>query len=94
MLFVIIHGTYLRHFSLDKSFLRVQVVHSTTVEVISAVIGWIYFIAWSISFYPQVVSNWKRKRCVQRDSYSVESVLFLCNNFIPRPHRIPSTVSD
>ncbi|KAI0230248.1 Cystinosin [Lamellibrachia satsuma] len=46
---------------LDKTFIRVRVVHSEPVEIISAVIGWIYFIAWSVSFYPQVFYNWRRK---------------------------------
>ncbi|KAI7905511.1 PQ loop repeat-domain-containing protein [Cokeromyces recurvatus] len=29
--------------------------------IISSVIGWCYFLAWSISFYPQVILNWQRK---------------------------------
>eukprot|EP00756_Hemistasia_phaeocysticola_P004880 Hpha_TRINITY_DN13057_c0_g1::TRINITY_DN13057_c0_g1_i1::g.69201::m.69201/K12386/CTNS; cystinosin len=31
---------------------------------ISAVVGWIYFAAWSISFYPQIYFNWVRKSVV------------------------------
>eukprot|EP01061_Rhynchopus_euleeides_P009793 TRINITY_DN1908_c0_g1_i3.p1 TRINITY_DN1908_c0_g1~~TRINITY_DN1908_c0_g1_i3.p1 ORF type:complete len:358 (+),score=159.19 TRINITY_DN1908_c0_g1_i3:171-1244(+) len=31
---------------------------------ISEVIGWIYFAAWSISFYPQLYLNWVRKSVV------------------------------
>lgn len=31
-------------------------------DTISLVIGWIYFAAWSISFYPQIYDNYKRKR--------------------------------
>ncbi|KAJ2851143.1 hypothetical protein J3B02_003596 [Coemansia erecta] len=30
-------------------------------ETISTVIGWTYFAAWSISFYPQVILNFRRK---------------------------------
>jgi cystinosin len=30
-------------------------------QIISALIGWIYFLCWSISFYPQVISNFKRR---------------------------------
>ena len=30
-------------------------------RVISASIGYVYFLAWSVSFYPQVVSNFKRR---------------------------------
>ncbi|KAK9759970.1 hypothetical protein K7432_016466 [Basidiobolus ranarum] len=28
---------------------------------VSSLIGWTYFLAWSISFYPQVILNYKRK---------------------------------
>jgi len=35
-----------------------------TDDYISAVIGWVYFIMWSVSFYPQVWENWKRKSVV------------------------------
>ena len=30
-------------------------------RAISAAVGYIYFLCWSISFYPQVISNFKRK---------------------------------
>ncbi|CAH1766670.1 9397_t:CDS:2 [Entrophospora sp. SA101] len=30
-------------------------------EIVSNVIGWTYFLAWSISFYPQAILNWKRQ---------------------------------
>jgi hypothetical protein len=30
--------------------------------IFSAIIGWAYFAAWSLSFYPQVYDNFKRKR--------------------------------
>jgi len=30
-------------------------------ETFSTVIGWVYFLAWSVSFYPQVITNWRRK---------------------------------
>lgn len=36
--------------------------HSNVISIINQVIGWIYFVAWSISFYPQVITNWRRKR--------------------------------
>lgn len=38
----------------------IRVVHSMPLTVVIAVIGWFYFVAWSISFYPQVYLNWKR----------------------------------
>ncbi|XP_029988909.1 cystinosin [Sphaeramia orbicularis] len=44
--------------------IRFTVVHSNVVSIISQVIGWIYFLAWSVSFYPQAWHNWKRKSVV------------------------------
>ncbi|XP_039622971.1 cystinosin isoform X3 [Polypterus senegalus] len=41
-----------------------MVVHSSVLSIINQVIGWIYFVAWSVSFYPQVYENWKRKSVV------------------------------
>eukprot|EP01102_Stenamoeba_stenopodia_P005677 TRINITY_DN1641_c0_g1_i1.p1 TRINITY_DN1641_c0_g1~~TRINITY_DN1641_c0_g1_i1.p1 ORF type:complete len:293 (+),score=46.02 TRINITY_DN1641_c0_g1_i1:77-880(+) len=38
--------------------------NSAAVDTISDIIGWIYFFAWSFSFYPQVYLNWKRKSVV------------------------------
>lgn len=28
---------------------------------VSALFGWVYFLAWSISFYPQGLLNWSRR---------------------------------
>ncbi|XP_046550260.1 cystinosin-like [Haliotis rubra] len=50
--------------SLDDQFVRVDIIHSSALSVINAVIGWMYFVAWSVSFYPQVYSNYKRKSVV------------------------------
>ncbi|CAM9430664.1 unnamed protein product [Phaeothamnion confervicola] len=30
-------------------------------KYVSPVMGWTYFFSWSLSFYPQVISNWRRK---------------------------------
>lgn len=30
-------------------------------KAVSRVIGWLYFLCWSASFYPQPISNWRRK---------------------------------
>ncbi|KAI3368414.1 hypothetical protein L3Q82_025371 [Scortum barcoo] len=54
-------------FSLSSSWsvrIRFMVVHSNVLSVISQVIGWIYFLAWSVSFYPQAWENWRRKSVV------------------------------
>nr|CAG8487661.1 15376_t:CDS:2 [Entrophospora candida] len=44
-------------------------------EIVSSIIGWTYFLAWSISFYPQAILNWKRK------SVQGLSIDFLWYNF-------------
>ncbi|XP_077021680.1 cystinosin [Tamandua tetradactyla] len=44
--------------------IRFLVIHSSIVSIINQVIGWIYFVAWSISFYPQVIKNWRRKSVI------------------------------
>ncbi|XP_006922260.2 cystinosin isoform X1 [Pteropus alecto] len=44
--------------------IRFLVIHSNVISIINQVIGWIYFAAWSISFYPQVITNWSRKSVV------------------------------
>ncbi|XP_033098569.1 cystinosin-like [Anneissia japonica] len=50
--------------SLDSTFLRVSVIHSDVLSVLIIVVGWIYFVAWSVSFYPQVILNFQRKSVV------------------------------
>uniref|UniRef100_A0A3Q2P8P5 Cystinosin, lysosomal cystine transporter n=1 Tax=Fundulus heteroclitus TaxID=8078 RepID=A0A3Q2P8P5_FUNHE len=44
--------------------IRFIVIHSNVLSVVSQVIGWIYFLAWSVSFYPQAWENWRRKSVV------------------------------
>src|SRR3989338_3661272 len=36
-------------------------LHSQALNIIINILGWTYFLAWSLSFYPQVYDNWKRK---------------------------------
>ncbi|KAL9239081.1 hypothetical protein vseg_013433 [Gypsophila vaccaria] len=38
--------------------------NSVQLEVLSQVLGWTAFVAWSISFYPQVIMNFRRKSVV------------------------------
>ena len=38
------------------------VLRSESVDAFSQFLGWTYFIAWSISFWPQTILNFKRKR--------------------------------
>uniref|UniRef100_UPI0037E89172 cystinosin n=1 Tax=Semicossyphus pulcher TaxID=241346 RepID=UPI0037E89172 len=51
---------------LNSLFIRIHfmVVRSNALSVISQVIGWIYFLAWSVSFYPQAWQNCRRKSVV------------------------------
>ncbi|KAM4574317.1 cystinosin isoform 1-T1 [Fundulus diaphanus] len=48
----------------DLNRIRFIVIHSNVLSVVSQVIGWIYFLAWSVSFYPQAWENWRRKSVV------------------------------
>ncbi|XP_071059135.1 cystinosin-like [Pseudochaenichthys georgianus] len=49
-----------------KSSVRIHflVVHSNILSIITQVIAWIYFVAWSVSFYPQAWENFRRKSVV------------------------------
>jgi len=47
----------------ENAYVRVTIIHYEEVFVICVVVGWLYFAAWSISFYPQVHENFVRK-CV------------------------------
>lgn len=38
--------------------------HSIQLKVLYEVLGWVAFVAWSISFYPQVIMNFRRKSVV------------------------------
>lgn len=51
-------------YSTSNLFVRVVVAMSKILIRISSVIGWCYFVAWSISFYPQIYTNFRRKSVV------------------------------
>ena len=42
-------------------FVQLSIGKSRAIPYISSIVGWIYFAAWSLSFYPQFVENWRRK---------------------------------
>ncbi|XP_046422076.1 cystinosin homolog isoform X2 [Neodiprion virginianus] len=50
--------------SVTNAFVRVTIEKSETLRHVSVVVGWVYFLAWSISFYPQIHINYKRKSVV------------------------------
>ena len=43
---------------------EVSIGKSRALSLISAIVGWIYFVAWSASFYPQIYTNFRRKSVV------------------------------
>ncbi|XP_064552217.1 cystinosin homolog isoform X1 [Drosophila montana] len=45
----------------DALFVRIVVAKSQAIIYTSVIFGWIYFVAWSISFYPQIWINYRRK---------------------------------
>ncbi|CAL8307190.1 unnamed protein product [Lota lota] len=66
-----------------KSFdtrIRFAVISSNTLSIVNQVIGWLYFVAWSISFYPQVWENWRRKSVIglNFDFLSLNLTGFIC----------------
>ncbi|VDM34298.1 unnamed protein product [Toxocara canis] len=48
--------------NVNRTFVEVRVVHSSALSVLVIIVGWIYFVAWSVSFYPQIYLNFKRRR--------------------------------
>lgn len=53
--------------SVDNVFLTVTVFRSKGIDVFSVIVGWAYFAVWSISFYPQIYTNFIRKSVVGLD---------------------------
>jgi len=51
-------------FSTDDVYVRVNVLQNFNLNTFSAVVGWTYFVAWTVSFYPQVYTNWRRKSVI------------------------------
>ena len=41
-----------------------QVVRHVFFGKLSLMIGWTYFLCWSLSYYPQIVQNWRRRSVV------------------------------
>lgn len=51
-------------FSISELHVRVVVANSLELITISSIVGWLYFTAWSLSFYPQIIVNYRRKSVV------------------------------
>ncbi|GMT14805.1 hypothetical protein PFISCL1PPCAC_6102, partial [Pristionchus fissidentatus] len=50
--------------SLTSSYARIRIVRSHSLDVIVDIVGWAYFFAWSISFWPQIILNFQRKSVI------------------------------
>jgi len=48
----------------SQSFVRVEIMKSKPIYWVSFVVGWIYFVAWTVSFYPQIIENFKKKSVI------------------------------
>ncbi|KAH9373501.1 hypothetical protein HPB48_009546 [Haemaphysalis longicornis] len=66
----------------SKAFVRVGVFKLGWLVTFSDVVGWVYFVAWSVSFYPQIYLNWKRKSGCVIDSHPVAQRRGLSFDFI------------
>nr|XP_022916241.1 cystinosin homolog [Onthophagus taurus] len=66
--------------NISGGFTIINVHKSDLIVSLSEVIGWMYFFAWSMSFYPQVWTNYHRKSVVglNFDFVSLNFVGFLC----------------
>lgn len=56
--------SYFDFYSITDAFVRITVEKSALLYHVSSVVGWLYFLAWSVSFYPQILSNYRRKSVV------------------------------
>lgn len=48
--------------NVEEAVVRVTVGKSPILIILSDIVGWMYFAAWSVSFYPQIYENWQRQR--------------------------------
>jgi len=48
----------------STAYVRVDVMKSKALDTVSTIVGWIYFVAWSVSFYPQIIENFRRKSVI------------------------------
>lgn len=50
--------------STEDAFVRLAVIIDPGLNVFGDVLGWVYTIAWDISFFPQIVHNWRRRSVI------------------------------
>ena len=73
-------------------FAEISIERSSGLTIASAVVGWIYFAAWSFSFYPQIIMNFRRKSVIGLNfdfmglnlmGFSFYSIFNICLYFVP-----------
>lgn len=47
--------------STTVDYLLIDVARSKLLDIFISIVGWVYFAAWSISFYPQIILNFRRR---------------------------------
>ncbi|XP_064386399.1 cystinosin-like isoform X2 [Halichondria panicea] len=59
---------------------EVVIAHSLPLNIIIAIVGWIYFAVWTISYYPQIILNFRRRSVVglNFDFLALNITGFLC----------------
>jgi len=64
----------------ERDFLRLNIARSLNLERFIYLVGWLYFAAWSCSFYPQIILNFQRKSVVglNFDFLALNFVGFFC----------------
>ncbi|CAF0949543.1 unnamed protein product [Rotaria sordida] len=45
-------------------FLLIDIARSHVLNIFIQIVGWIYFLAWSVSFYPQIILNFRRRSVI------------------------------
>lgn len=85
--------------SQNNDFILIDIGRYRLLNIFTIVVGWIYFAAWSVSFYPQIYTNWRRKSVVGlnfdflmlnilgHSCYSVYNVLFFWSHDVQNEYR-------
>ena len=60
--------------------INISVYDSKALIIVSKMFGWIYFISWSLSFYPQIYENWRRQSVIglNFDFLALNTVGYIC----------------
>lgn len=59
--------------SAHKAYVRLKFARANWLNILSIVTGWAYFVFWSLSYYPQVIVNYRR-HCVRGLSFDFVAV--------------------